>query len=287
MTLAALALLVIAAFLHAGWNLLAKQAGGGVVFVWLFATVSAVLYAPLAVTWAVLDPPTMGRSAWLCVVATAFLHVGYFLALQRGYRWGDLSVVYPLARGTGPMLAALAAIVFFGERPSTLALIGIGLIIVGVFTISGGVRGLTSAMTPRIAIGYGLLTGVLIASYTLLDKFAVATLMVTPLVYDWLSNMGRAVIMTPLAWRRRDEIRGQWIAHRGAILGVAVMSPLAYILVLTAMTFTPLSYIAPAREMSILVGVVLGARFLAEGELVARLAGAAAIVAGVVALMLG
>jgi|SRR5699024_5932954 len=288
MTFAALALLVVAAFLHAGWNLLAKRAAdGGVVFVWLFAVVAALLYAPLVLVWVLLDPQPMSWPVWLCVAVSACLHIGYFLFLQSGYRYGDLSLVYPLARGTGPLLATVLAIVLLAERPSALALAGAGLIVAGVFFITGGLQGLRSAAAPRVAIGYGLLTGVLIAAYTLVDKYAVATLLVAPLVYDWLGNAGRAVFMTALVWPRRGEIRSHWRRHRNAIVGVAVMSPLAYILVLTALRFTPVSHVAPAREMSILVGVVLGARLLDEGRMWSRLLAAAAIVAGIVALMLG
>lgn len=287
MTLAAFALILVAAFLHAGWNLLAKRAGGGAVFIWLLTATSAVIYAPLAAVWIALDPPHMGLVAWLCVAGSSVLHVAYFVSLQRGYRTGDLSLVYPLARGTGPLLAALAAIVVFGERPSALALIGAGLIIAGVFMISGGPRAIRSVHLPRAAIGYGLLTGVFIASYTLLDKYAVSMLLLTPLIYDWLGNIGRTLIISPYAWRHRRAIKSEWRTHRTAIIGVAVMSPLAYILVLTAMRFTPVSYVAPAREISILIGVVLGARLLSEGQLLSRLLAATAIVAGVVALMLG
>lgn len=287
MTFAAIVLVVTAAFLHAGWNLLAKRVGGGAVFVWLLALSSSVIYAPLALAWIVFAPPTLGPMGWLCVAATAVLHVGYFVALQRGYRVGDLSLVYPLARGTGPLLAAVAAMLIFGERPSALALVGIALIVAGVFTISGGLQAITGVRAPRAAVGYGLLTGVLIASYTLLDKYAVATLAIAPVIYDWLGNIGRGVILTPLAWRDRRATARQWRAHRGSIVAIAVMSPMAYILVLTAMRFTPVSYVAPAREMSILIGVLFGARVLAEGQLVTRLLAATAILAGVVALVLG
>lgn len=287
MTLAALGLILCAAVLHASWNLLAKRAGGGAVFVWLLTATSAVLYAPLALAWIVLDPPAMDAAAWLCVAASSALHLAYFISLQRGYRAGDLSMVYPLARGTGPLLAALTAIIIFDERPSGLALFGGALIVAGVFMISGGPRALHSAHIPTRAVGYGVLTGVFIAGYTLVDKYAVGVLFITPLVYLWLGDIGRGLLITPYAWRHRQKAMAEWRAHWPAIVGVAVMSPLAYILVLIAMRFTPVSYVAPAREVSILIGVVLGARLLAEGEVATRLAAAVAIIAGVVALVLG
>src|SRR5690625_2460430 len=240
MTTLALTLILAAAFLHAGWNLLAKQAGGGAVFLWLFASCSSVIYAPLVLAWVLLFPPAMGGWAWLFVAVSACIHIGYFLSLQRGYQVGDLSLVYALARGTGPLIAALVAIALLGERPSALALAGGALIIVCVFMLSGGLGQLSLRKRPPLAaIGYGLLTGVLIGSYSVVDKYAVGVLLVPPLVYDWLGNLGRALLMTPYALRRRALIREQWQHNRRAIIGIAIMSPLAYILVLTAMVFTP------------------------------------------------
>jgi drug/metabolite transporter (DMT)-like permease len=287
MTLAALALILVAAFLHAGWNLLAKRTGGGALFIWLLTVTASVVYAPLAIVWIVIEPFHMGLAAWLCVAGSAVLHLAYFISLQRGYSTGDLSLVYPLARGTGPLLAAVMAIVIYHERPSTLALVGIALVIAGVFMISGGLQAIRGRQLPRAALGYGLLTGVFIASYTLLDKYAMSFLLLAPLVYVWLSDIGRALMLSPYAWRHRQAVAAEWREHRFAVVSVAVMSPLAYILVLAAMSFTPVSYVAPAREVSILIGVILGARLLAEGQLIGRLAAALAIAAGVAALTLG
>lgn len=288
MTLGALALLVVAAVMHASWNLLAKKASaGGAVFVWLFTVASTVLYAPLVAVWMFFQPVYPSGWIWLCVVVSAAVHAGYFLSLQTGYRHGDLSLVYPLARGTGPLLATMLAMIFLVERPSVLALFGGGLIIVGVFMITGGVSGLRMTRSPRAAIGYGVLTGGFIGAYTLVDKYAVGHLLAAPLVYHWLCNAGRVVFLSPLVRRQGSELRRQWQQYRAIILAVGVLSPLTYILVLLAMQFTPLSYVAPAREMSILVGVILGARLLAEGQVMTRLVAALAIVAGITALVLG
>ncbi|MES1925578.1 EamA family transporter [Salinisphaera sp. T31B1] len=286
MTLAALALILIAAFLHAGWNLLAKRSNGGAIFVWLFAACACLIYGPFVALLALAYPPHLDGLAWACVLATSLLHLGYFLSLQRGYRSGDLSVVYPLARGTGPLLTMLLAVLLLNEQPSGLAVFGAGLIVASVFILSGGPGNVARRPQPA-AIGYGLLTGTLIASYTLLDKYAVSAVLVPPLLYDWLGNLGRTLLLTPYALRCRSQIAAEWRANRNAIMGVAIMSPLAYILVLTAMTFTPVSYVAPAREVSILIAVVLGARLLDEGALRSRLIAAVGMVCGIAALVLG
>src|SRR5215211_1624421 len=121
MTLFALALVLAAAIFHATWNLLAKRVGdGAAVFVWLFGLCSLVIYAPLAVVVVLVVEPHLGPMQCLFMFGSGVLHLGYFVLLQRGYAVGDLSLVYPLARGTGPLLATAAAIVLFGERPSLL-----------------------------------------------------------------------------------------------------------------------------------------------------------------------
>jgi drug/metabolite transporter (DMT)-like permease len=199
---------------------------------------------------------------------------------------GDLSLVYPLARGTGPLLATAAAIAFFGERPSLLALCGVMLIVAGVFLLTREPKDAQTGRS-RSGVAYGLATGVFIAAYTLWDKHAVSALLIPPLLQDWASNLVRALLLTPIAARRGGEVRALWSAHKAALLGVAALAPLAYILVLTALAFTPVSYVAPAREVSILIATAMGAQLLVEGDARRRLLAAGAVVAGVVALALG
>lgn len=288
MTFAALGLLILAAFLHAGWNLLAKKsAGGGIEFVWLFAAVSCVLYAPIVLLWTLHAPFQPSGPLWLCIIASAFFHACYFVSLQQGYRYGDLSVVYPLARGTGPLVTTILAILVLHEDPSRIALAGLVLIVIGVFFIACGTQGLKLRLSGSLGMLYGLLTGIFIASYTLVDKYAVSMLAISPLVYNWLCNVFRVLLLLPMVAGRRTALRKRWAEFRAPILAVGIMGPLAYILVLTAMSFTPVSYVAPAREISILVGVVIGGKILEEKHLLGRLSASGAIVLGVVALMIG
>ena len=282
MTPLALALVLAAAVVHATWNLIAKRSGGGAGFVWLTFACSAFCYAPLALgTWLVIRPHLTGVD-WIFIAGTSVWHVVYFLLLQRGYRNGDLSVVYPLARGTGPLIAALAATAFFGERPALAGWIGIALVLGGIFTFAGDPRRLIG--THGKGVGYALATGVMIAIYTLWDKHAVGALAISPIIYDVLGNVGRTLVLTPLANRRRAEVALEWRIHRGEILAVALLSPLAYLMVLFALRIAPVSYVAPARELSIVIGALFGLRLLAEGNVRRRLAAAAAIVAGVAAI---
>ena len=287
MTFFALVLVLAAAVAHASWNLLAKRVGeGGAVFVWLFGLFSVLIYAPLAVVVISLQRPHLGVAQLVFMFGSGVLHLGYFVVLQRGYAVGDLSLVYPLARGTGPLLATVGAIVLLGERPGALALSGVLLITLGVFLLTlepGGVRG---APLGR-GVVYGLMTGVFIAAYTLWDKHAVSALLIPPLLQSWATTAVTVALLTPLALRHRQRASALWKAHKPEVLGIAVLSPLSYILVLTALVFTPVSYVAPAREVSILIGVAMGAQLLSEGRATSRLIAAGAMVAGVAALALG
>ncbi len=244
MTLFALGLVLVAAVYHATWNLLAKRVGdGGAVFVWLFGLCSLVIYAPLAAVVVLVVAPHLGPVQYVFMFGSGVLHLGYFVLLQRGYAVGDLSLVYPLARGTGPLLATAAAIVLFDERPSALVLVGIALITAGVFVLTSESGSLRSALGTGVF--YGLMTGVFIAAYTIWDKQAVSALLIPPLLQSWATILVTTTLLTPLAMGRRKEIVSLWHAHKPEIFGVAILSPLSYILVLTALVFTPVSYIAP------------------------------------------
>jgi drug/metabolite transporter (DMT)-like permease len=285
-TAGALTLIIAAALIHASWNFIAKRASGHATFTWLFAVLSAVFYAPLAGAAIFFWDARIGWVEVGFMAGSAALHTAYFVLLNQGYHTGDLSLVYPLARGTGPLLSSIAAIVFLGERPTTLAITGALLVIIGVIVLTGNPEQLRRA-GARMAIEYSLLTGAFIAAYTIWDKQAVSRFAVSPILLDWGANVGRALLLTPFALRRWDKVRIEWQTHRREAVGVALLVPLAYILVLTALAFTPVTYIAPAREISILFGTAMGTRLLAEGDAARRLLGAAAMVIGVIGLALG
>ncbi len=278
--------MLVAAVVHAAWNLLAKGAQGGTGFVWLYTVAGSVLYLPVLVAALAIAPGPLGWEAFVFMAGSGALHTVYAVLLQRGYRTGDLSLVYPLARGTGPLIATVAAIALFGERPGAVALAGAGLIVLAVLALARPAPGADGdhGRAARIAV----LTGVAIAAYTLWDKHAVDALALSPIVYWWGTNTANALLLTAMVLRgRRASIALAWRTSRAAAAGVALLSPLAYILILFALARAPVSAVAPARELSILVGTLLGATVLAEGHGARRFAAAAAIVVGVVALTVG
>jgi drug/metabolite transporter (DMT)-like permease len=285
-TVWALTLILAAAFIHATWNLLNKKASGHATFTWVVAVLSAVFYTPVALAAVFFWQAHIGWLEIGLMAGSAALHTGYFVLLNEGYRAGDLSLVYPLARGTGPLLSTFAAILFLGERPSVIALAGGLMIVGGVIILSWSPQRLAEAGAKK-AVVYALVTGTFIAAYTLWDKQAVSRFVMSPILLDWGANLGRSLFLTPFALRYWERTVNEWRTHRSEAVGVALLVPLSYILVLTAMQFTPVSYVAPAREISILIGTVMGTRLLAEGDVVRRLVAAAAMVVGVIALAVG
>ena len=293
MPLTALALVMCAALLHAIWNVAAKKAGGDQRFALLTVLMSVVLWAPLAawVGWGQLEQ--LGRWEWCVLWASAIVHVAYFSCLLKGYRVSDLTVVYPVARGSGPLLASLGAVLLLGERISAVGTLGVLGVCAGVFLIAGGTGLWRQAQEPerraRVLAGlrWGALTGALIALYTLIDGYAVKVLMIGPVLVDYVGNVLRLPFLAGAALRDWGAFvqasRSQW---RYALV-VATLGPLAYILVLYAVTLAPLSHVAPAREVSMLFAALIGGKLLGEGDQGLRLMGAGLMAGGVAALALG
>jgi drug/metabolite transporter (DMT)-like permease len=273
---------LLAAATHSTWNLFAKQAAGSRHFVWLYSAGSVLLYLPIVGWILVTEHPHLGATACLALSATAVLHTGYSLALQAGYRVSDLSLVYPIARGTGPLLSFVGAAVLLGERPTWLAALGLVLIVAGILLVAGLTR--EPHRAPKVGIFFGLLTGLFIAGYTVNDGWAVKSLALSPFVIDFTGNLVRIIVLTPLALRAPADVVREAREYLRPAMVVSVLGPLGYILVLFAMRIAPVSHVAPARELSTLVGAYFGSRLLREQAAPARLAGATCIVVGVVTL---
>jgi drug/metabolite transporter (DMT)-like permease len=286
----ALALVLLAALIHAGWNIVAKRAGGGTHFVALGAVMIFVLWSPLGLWVAWQQVPGWGALQWGLVLASSAAHLLYFNALLKGYRESDLTVVYPVARGSGPLLSSAAAVLLLGEAVTAGTVAGVLGIALGIFLIAGGPGLWQRAHDPlqrqrvRAGLTWGGITGALIALYTVIDGYAVKVVAMSPILVDWLGNALRIPLMAPAVWRERTTLREALRTQWKAALVLAVFSPVAYVLVLYAVQMAPLSHVAPAREVSMLFAALIGGRLLGEADRGARLLGAACMAAGVVAL---
>ena len=286
MPASAVGLVAIAAVCHASWNLITKRTGGGIAFLWLLGMASTLLLLPVAWIEVGRMDRSLNRNDLVAVLGSGFIHIFYFSLLQGGYRAGDLSVVYPVARGLGPLLATVVSIAVLGDRPGPIA-------IAGGIALLGGVAGMSGIARDRLkldqSIVLGILTGVSIACYTLWDRRSVATLDLPAVFYFWASTGAYTAFVTPAVLRAptlpldREFLRRHW----KPAVAAALLSAASYSLVLTAMTMAPLSYVATLRESSILVATVLGVRFLGEPVTRRKVFAAICIMCGVIGLALG
>lgn len=287
MSLYVLLLVLTAAVLHASWNLLAKKTKGKIPFIWLQYIASNILYLPFLIFEINRGNIIYSQPLLWFSLSSALLHLGYFIVLQKGYRSADLSVVYPLARGSGPLFSSIAAILFLQEPLKLGSTLGLFLIIAGVLIITG--LSFKKENNNKIIAGvtYGVLTGFFIALYTFNDTLAVKKYSVSPLVLTLATNLFGAVLLSPFVLSHKDELKREIKMHKWIIIAIALLSPAAYILVLEALKHAPLTVVAPARETSILLGVFMGSRVFNEEDGKRRLIASMLILGGIVALSLG
>ena len=293
MPLTALFLVLLGALIHAGWNVAAKKAGGDARFTFFSCAIMAIVWSPLCIWlgWSVI--PGWGWKEWTAIAVSGFVHWIYFISLLTGYRKSDLTVVYPLARGSGPLLSSGVAVIVFGEQLSALGVMGIAGVVLGVFLIAGGPALFRAAHDPakreRVMAGifWGLLTGALIACYTILDAWAVKVLALSPILFDYWCNMLRMPYSAIAVLRDVPEAKRLWALQWKYAAIVAIFSPIAYVLVLYAVKIAPVSHVAPAREVSMLFAALIGGQLLGETDRGLRVLGACCIAAGVMALAFG
>jgi drug/metabolite transporter (DMT)-like permease len=287
MSLLPLTLVVLAAFIHATWNLLSKRAAAaGPTFVFAYNLVACVVYLPWMVWLVVHGQVTWSWPVVGCLMLSALIHLAYSLCLQRGYQVADFSVVYPIARGTGPMLSSIGAFILLRETPTAQGILGLLAVVAGIgFICTQG--DLSAFRKPRGLDGvrWGAATGSLIASYTVVDGYGVKLLGIHPVVLDWVTNTLRVFILAPVVMSNWDRAKQRMQGYWWLAVGVGALSPLSYILVLSAIEMgAPLSLVAPAREMSMMVGAMFGMLILGERVTAWRLVGCLILVAGVILL---
>ena len=286
MTTLAFALVIASAVLHSTWNFLLKRSSDKSAFLWSLGAVSFVVFLIPAAMSAYVDG--IGTRGVMFGTVTALLHGVYGLALCRGYQLGDLSAVYPISRGMGPALVPLAAVLLLDERASVAAAFGIAVVVAGIYVINIEGRSLRDLAQPmralnRPAIRVAFLTGALIASYSLWDKTALDYL--SPVTLNQFGLAGWLLFLAPLALRSSAApIRSEWRQRGRSVLVAGILAPLGYVLVLTALTTSRITYIAPAREVGIVLSAILGVVFLGEGYGNWRILGSLFILTGVLTL---
>lgn len=284
MTLTAALLVVLSAATHAYWNFLLKRSGGTQLFVGLSKVGEVVMFAPIFL--ALVAPKIAGLDGLLTlsVVGAVFVLVNY-VCLAWAYSHGDLSFVYPLARGSILLFLPFLAFLTVGERVSVVGAGALALIVCGIVTLQLPAlewRALAS-LGPRLkspATTFALLAAFAAACYTLWDKHAVQR--VPAFAYIYLYTAITATAYGAFIWRRypRVEIAKQWRDHRWAILQVGFFNITSYLLVLIALRTGTSSYVIALRQLSIAVGVLLGWWLLRETISIPKRVGVALIVVG-------
>jgi drug/metabolite transporter (DMT)-like permease len=262
--ISALGLLFFSAILHASYHLFYKRSLDKQVFVWWLLLVSVVTYSPLLVTRPLSIPPL----GWACVLASSLAEIAYFVSMGKAYQSGDLSVAYPLARGSAPLFITFWATLFLKERLTELGLMGILLIAGGLYLINARSSG--DLWEPLRQLGspvsrWALVTGFCISLYSTIDKVGIQY--VPPFVYIYLVLLAALIAFTPhiLLSGKKAGIAAEWRVNKVGILVSGVAALLTYYLVLLAMRLSFVSYVGSVREMSAVFGAFLGSTLLGEG----------------------
>lgn len=276
-------LLIVAAAMHATWNFLSKRSLDKQAFLWLSLAIIPAVSWPILFLYTPISPV-----GWGLILLSGLLEAAYFILLGSAYERGDLSLVYPLARGSAPLFVTLFAYIFLAERPSAGGIAGIVLIVAGIYTLHlkssdrEGLCGPFLSFRGR-ASQLALLTGLMIAGYSVVDKAGVSH--VHPVLYLYFVFVVAAVLVTPyIALTRAEAVRLEWQVNRPTILAVAALSVGTYLLVLFALTTSKVSYVSPVREVSVLFGALLGTLVLKEPFARMKLVGSLLIFAGIVCI---
>jgi drug/metabolite transporter (DMT)-like permease len=274
------ALVLLAAVLHATWNALVK-AGGDRLAVMALTMGLPALPSALALPFVAAPLP----ASWPFLFASIVVHTAYFASLVYAYRHGDLSQVYPIARGAAPVLVALGAWLLAGERPSLQAALG-------VLTVSGGVVSLAGRGGPRRAVEgpavvLALLTACLIGLYSIIDGLGVRSAGTAAGYILWLFALTGLPFTAFVLWRRRGRLRAAFGPSLRSGIGAALISSLAYGIVIWAMSVAPMAQVVALRETSVVMAAAIGALFLGEPFGRRRIAAAAVVALGAVLLQTG
>ncbi len=271
------ALVLLAAVMHASWNALVKASRER----WLtFAVVSAtgaVAYLPVAL-W--LGLPSLPSLRFVAISAT--IHVFYYSFLLSGYRFGDLGQVYPIARGTGPLIVALASAPLAGEVLGAPVLAGVALVSVGIFALAT-----RTGAASRRAVGFALATGLCIAGYTLADGLGVRASGSKLGYVAWLHLAIGSPFSSVVLVARRRELARFWALAGWRAVGGGLVAAAAYSLVIWAMSGAKLAYVASLRETSVILAALIGALALGEPFGRRRVAAAALVAFGIVLMSVG
>ncbi len=282
MDLITLLLILFSTFCHAYWNMVLKRTSGGFTFIWLFTVVTVILYTPIiiSISGRVIEMMDL-RMATICILSMIF-HLLYFIFLDKAYKYGDLSIIYPVARGIAPAITIIIAIVFLNENLTNSQTLSVVMVIIGTLVLSGIHHKPNQKILSSLL--YAILCGFMVSIYTIVDKIAVANHNLSPFLIDYVNNVGRVIILLPFVIKNTVQLRHTFEQYWKEAIIIATLSPLSYILILIAMKSAPVSLVSPLRQMSIVLSGILGVRVLCESKEYTKVAGILITFLGVILL---
>ncbi len=284
MTLYIFLLVIFSAFCHATWNFAARKAAGNLMAIWLGLWIGCAVILPAAIGVVILNGMCAAAElpAISCILATGLIHIVYFRLLAAAYEEGEISLVYPIARGSGIALTAILASFILQEHLTPLGALGIGLVCLGIFSLSTATRRRAEDVKAiRLALGIGAS----IVAYSIVDKLGVSY--VHPIVYIWSMFLIMAVGLTPLLIRRyRGKLWQTARQYKGYAAIIGIGSAGTYLMILFAFTRGPVNYIVAVREFAVVLGALAGIVFLKERLTLVKVVAICVIVIGIIAIKL-
>jgi drug/metabolite transporter (DMT)-like permease len=285
MSLTSIGLILLSAVFHASWNAISKRSTDKIIFFWLSGIAASVCLLPVLIGYWQEIPPI----GWLLIVLSSAFEAIYLLCLAVAYEAGDLSLAYPLSRGSVPLFVLILATVFIGERVTALGILGIALSVLGIYVLHLRSLQRNALLAPFAALRgratqFALLAGICTAVYSTIDKRGITY--VNPMLYTTLIFWGYSLLLTPFMLRKRAAIVQEWREGKWRILAVGVLSIVTYLLVTYVLLSSPASYVSALRGISIVFGAVLGALFLKEHLTPVKTLGAVVIFTGMICIAL-
>ena len=284
MTSTVFLLVLVSAISHAAWNFAARKAVGNLVAIWLGLWLGSAIIFPVVIGIIAYQglPDTVSVESISCILATGLIHSAYFRLVAAGYEHGEISLVYPIARGSGIAVTAILASLLFKENFSMLGSVGIVLISVGII-ILGAAENRKAKDAKAIILALSI--GSTIVAYSLTDKMGVRY--TNPVIYIWFMFLIAAILLTPMVVKRHFRTLGQlarqYMSH-AIIIGVGSIA--TYLIILYAFTMGQVGYIVAVREMAVVLGSLAGIIFLKERFTLAKAAAIPTIVIGILFIKL-
>lgn len=278
-----LLLVITASLSHALWNIMLKQSEDKAIFLWSLRIWSVITFLPVSI---LLWPENVQITyEWLLMgIGSVVLHSLYAIILSKAYEKHDFTLMYPIARGLGPLIVVVAGITLLKEPFTLMSVVGSLFIFIGIFVLYSGISHGLQSIRSIFTSPYPILVGLSIASYTLFDKLAVS--IIHPVSLNVIENIGQVLLLGVFQVRGWKNVSKQWSKHWVKMAIAGGLAGLSYILVLIVLTKIPVSYVAPVRETSIIIGSFLGIYFLKESFHVRKIGGALLIFVGVVCIVM-